>query len=300
MDGPVISEVGHLALRVRDVAAAEEFSTALVGLAVTGRTADSVWLTHDSSHHSIQYIRAEEDGVDHVGLVAVDGDALAEIRRRVDAAGLPVVSERPLGPGVLDGFAFETVDGFVFEVYTQMEHSEVTYPATTVRPTRFGHVNFSTTDVAAMQQVMAEILDFRVSDFAGGGAFLRCSVDHHAVGVLPGRGVLNHYAWEYTSLVELGMIADAIDRRGGSTLWGPARHGVGNNLATYVQEPSGIVVEFYSDMQRIYDEAHYVPGTWSLEGHKWLSRWAPHIPTEMFDLGLPAAKPVAAPAPVAS
>jgi catechol 2,3-dioxygenase len=289
---PVISEIGHLALRVRDLEAAAELATNVMGLMVTARTDDAVWLSHGTSHHSLQYIRDDADGVDHVGLVAPDAEAVEDARGRVEGAGLRILSDGPLGPGVKDGFSFEDGGGFVFEIYSEMETTDVRPTAATVRPRRFGHVNFFASEPKRMQAMLMEVLDFRISDWAGEeGAFLRCNVDHHGIGVFPGAGKLHHHAWEFATVVELGAIADFIDARGGSTVWGPMRHGIGRNIATYVREASGMLVEFYCDMDRIYDDVHHVPGHWNVgEGHKWISLWAPHLAPDGFvDMGLPPA-----------
>jgi catechol 2,3-dioxygenase-like lactoylglutathione lyase family enzyme len=289
---PVITEIGHIAIQVRDLEAAERFSVDEVGLHVTKRTADQLWLTHGTEHHTVHYIRGDEDAVDHVGLVAADADAVAEIRSRVDAAGLDPVADFDHGDEVEDGFAFRTPEGFVFEIYGRMSRVDAPPATSVLRPRRLGHVNFFPRDTRGLERTLTEVLDFRVSDRAGEGAdegvFLRCNVDHHGIGIFPGAGLVHHYAWEYASMLEIAAIADAVDARGGSTLWGPMRHGMGRNIATYVQEPSGLIVEFYSDMERIYDDENHVPGQWRFEGHKWMSLWAVHEPAPGFsELGLP-------------
>jgi catechol-2,3-dioxygenase len=291
-NAPVISEVGHVAIRVADLDAAVEFATRVFGLSVTDRSDGSVWLSCDGNHHNVEYAEAGHNAVDHVGLVARDSDALAEIRSRIAAAGWSIVSDVPLGPGVEDGFAFEGPGGFVFEIYSRMKKVVADSSFAGVRPNRFGHVNFFVDNADAMQTLLVQLLDFRISDRIAEngtelGVFLRCNADHHGVGVFRGGDVLNHYAWEVTSIADLAALADLMDRRGASVLWGPVRHGMGRNIALYLQEPSGLVVEYYADMQRIYDEGNYVPGEWETAGHKWYSLWAPGIPDGFMGLGLP-------------
>jgi len=289
--GPVISEVGYVAIQVADVEASERFAVDLVGLFVTDRGDDHVSFSHGQQHHSLQYIRSDENAFDHIGLKARDAEALATVRSRVEAAGLPFVAEHPLTRGVEDGFAFEAPGGFVIAVYTRMATVDVPLPGAGVRPSRLGHANFFAADHDAVRDIFIDLLDFRVSDLIPGGTFMRCNVDHHGIGVFEGAGVLHHYAWEVPTAIELGQFSDLIDTHGGSVLWGPLRHGMGHNIATYVQEPSGLVVEYYSDMQRIYDDDTYVPGEWSTDGHKWYSLWGPQpLPDGFSELGLPPAK----------
>jgi catechol 2,3-dioxygenase len=295
MGRPVISQMGHVALRVRDLDANLALDTRLFGLRVTEDDGTRVSLTHGTPHHTLQYVRSDEDALDHIGLVAADDEALDEIRERVDRGGWTVISETPLGGHVAAGFAFAGPGGIVFEISRGMEQVERAPDAAGIRPKRFGHVNLLAEDPAALRAMLEEVLDFRVSDIAGPGFFLRCNADHHGIGIFPGPGGLHHYAWEVQDLARLAALADLVHEGGDSVLWGPARHGIGRNLATYVLAPSDVIVEYYADMDKIYDDATHVPTTWDLsEGHKWFNLWHPYIPADFAEHGVPAgAHPVA-------
>jgi catechol 2,3-dioxygenase len=220
--------------------------------------------------------------------VTPDAESLAEARKRVADAGLQILQDGPPGRGMEDGFSFVDEFGFVFAIYSRMTQVPAPAPTPALRPARLGHFNFFVDDPRRMERMLTELFDFRVSDRIDEGVFLRCNVDHHGIGVFPGPGKIHHVAWEYPTIVEIAAIADLVDARGGSVLWGPLRHGMGRNIATYLQEPSGLVQEFYCDMERIYDDAAHVPGQWSFEGHKWVSLWGPHLTPEGFtELGLP-------------
>jgi catechol 2,3-dioxygenase len=286
----VISAMGHVAIRVTDLDAAVWTATQIMGLRESERVDDTVYLTHGSPHHSLQYLGGATDGVDHIGLVASDASALEEIRRRVDRAGHEVISDTPLDVGIEEGFAFSGPDGFVYEIYIGMEDGQPTYPPTGVRPTRFGHVNLYSSDIEATRSFFEEILDFRLCDTVGDreGFFLRCNVDHHGVAVLRGEGVMHHHAWEVESIADLGRLGDYLDDCGRHLLWGPVRHGIGRNIAAYFREPAGTVVEFYTDMERIYDEHSFVPRVWQTDDQRWYSFWAPMRNPEFRTYGLPA------------
>lgn len=288
---PLISEVGHVSVRVRDLEAAEEVATQVMGLRVTERGSEELWLSCDHHHHNLHFVKGDSDALEHLGLRAPDAEALEQVRERVLGAGFELVREGPEGPGVKDGFAFAGPEGAVLEIYSQMERVDPgpTESRLGVPPIRLGHANFFAADPAAMQRMLVEVLDFRVSDYAGEGQFLRCNPDHHGIGVFPGPGQLHHIAWEVSSAIELGQLADLIDRRGGSVLWGPLRHGIGRNIATYFLDPSGLVIEYYADMERIYDDEHHQPQRWDLgdPAGKWVSLWGPHPTPEGFtELGL--------------
>ena len=76
----VIENVGHIALRVRNLDSAVEHATTVMGLRVVEERDGRVDLTHGRPHHSLQYIEADTDSVDHVGLEAAGPEALALIR----------------------------------------------------------------------------------------------------------------------------------------------------------------------------------------------------------------------------
>jgi catechol 2,3-dioxygenase len=276
---PVIAAVGHVALRVRDLESAVSAATRVMGLRESERDADTAYLTHGQAHHSLQYIAGTEDATDHIGLEAAGEWALDEIRARVERHGLRVVSDEPLDRGIADGFAFAGPEGFVYEVYTGMRNDEPAYYATGVRPTRLGHVTLNPRNPEAQRDFFVEVLDFRVSDIIDGeGFFLRCNAEHHGIGLLKGPGVLHHHAWQVSSIADLARLGDMLDEHGQSLLWGPLRHGAGNNIAAYFDEPAGTVVEYYTDMEHIYDESGFTPRTWDAVDSRWYALWAPGRP----------------------
>jgi catechol 2,3-dioxygenase len=290
----VIAAIGHVALRVRDLDAAVEHATGVMGLRVVERGADRVDLTEGAPHHSIQYLRSDTDAVDHIGLEAAGPDALPEIRQRLARAGIPLLSDRPLDDCLSDGFAFTAGGGFVVEVYTGMPKDQPAGGlATGVRPRRFGHMNLAVEDPSALIAVLVDVLDFRISDRFRGGAFVRCNAEHHGLGVLNGRGVLQHHAWEVENIGDLARLGDLLDDLGTSLLAGPVRHGMGNNIAAYFEGPGRVAIEYYCDMLRIFDENSYVPGVWDEDdGLRWYTRWTPQAPSpdsKIRTLGAPPA-----------
>jgi catechol 2,3-dioxygenase len=294
MNRPVISAIGHVAMIVSDIDAAVDNATTLMGLRVSERHGDWVDLTHGAPHHSLQYLAGDTDALHHVGLVAADAAALQEIRNRAEDAGFSIVGDTPFDPSLPEGYVLAGPEGFMFEIYPAMPEGQPAYAPTGVKPNRFGHVTLSLADPAAMRDFLQGVLDFRLSDEVAGVVFVRCNVDHHGIGLMPGPAGLHHHAWEVQSTVELGQLGDRVDDMGGSLLWGPSRHGAGNNIAAYYLEPSGVIVEYYCDMLRIYDDDSYTPVVWDLESHKWFSRWAPLMPEGFQSLGIPLAEPVLA------
>jgi catechol 2,3-dioxygenase-like lactoylglutathione lyase family enzyme len=275
-------------------------ATQVLGLVEVERTGDSAYLTqpshltHPAPHHSVQYIQGDEAALDRVGLQATDRAALQELRGRVGAAGLEIISDGPEGPGIAAAFRFAGPDGHTFEVFADMEGHERRGPAHAVKPRRLGHVTLSVGDATGPTLgLLTDVLGFRVSDYVSTGApqpsvaFLRCNPLHHTIGLLVGPPGLHHYAFEVATLGELGLLGDVLDRAGGRYLWGPGRHGAGDNIATYHLDPAGVMVEHYADMQLIFDD-RWEPRTWAADDSRALNTWGPTWPGDpgRFSIGL--------------
>jgi len=283
-----VTAIGHVGLRVTDLEACVDHAESVLGLSVADRTADEAFLTCGGPHHALHLVRDRPACVDHIGLVAPGVEELELLARRLAEEG--IAAEPGTAAHVERSLVFQGPEGFTFEVYTGMANVPFDYATTGIRPRRLGHVNVRAADPGRLSEFLQRVLGFLVSDVIGdGGAyFLRCNHDHHGVAVTTGRTTLHHHAWEVRDVSELVNVCDLLDVRGVGVLWGPVRHGAGENIAVYHREPSGAVVEHYTDMERIYDDGRSRSGHWAADDPRWLSRWAPATLTgALRDLGLP-------------
>lgn len=270
----VISEIGYISLHSSEIERSVQHAKDILGLSETGRSGNAVYLSSAAKrHHDLVYVDAPQHGVGQIGLIAASPAALDVVRRRVKEAGYPILSEKPLHPGVADGFAFAGPENFIFEIYVQPESVDIVLGG--FAPNHFGHVNLHPVDAAGMLRFFREVLEFRISDAIGEdfAYFLRCNSEHHGIGIIKGRGWLHHHAWQLQSLAELGQIADRLYEHGEYLLMGPVRHGAGRNLAAYYVEPTGAVVELYADMEHIYDDER-PPRVWDRSSRDWATMWA--------------------------
>lgn len=119
----------HLSLFVRDPEASAAWYEDVLGMEVTGRGPQWVFLSYGTKHHDIALIRAEEGaqpsglGLQHYGL-EIEGD-LDELRRLYGmllAKGVPVVktTDHKVGYGVY----FTDPDGNRFEFFCETVHDD--------------------------------------------------------------------------------------------------------------------------------------------------------------------------------
>ena len=280
----LIRAMGDVALRTKDIGASIHDAVDVLGLRITEQAAGITYLAASGVHHELRLIDAAENGVESLGFIARDGDAFLELRRRVESEGLEILRFRPSPLGLNDSFAFTGPEGFVFEVMHEMEERRPERLG--FGPNRYGHFNFHPQNPTAMKDFLVRVFDFRVSDVIGEdyAYFLRCNSEHHGVAIIRGRGTLHHHAWEAQSVGELTKLGDRLHHLGRKLIWGPVRHGAGNNIAAYYVEQTGNVVELYTDIEHIYNDLR-APVYWN-ETDIWFNDWSDYVPNGFRSLGL--------------
>ncbi len=291
----MIADVGHIALQVPDVDACATYAEEVLGLREVERVEGAAWLTCDRLRSRVRYLPGPAPALDHIGLIAESRHALDEIAGRMDAAGIPT-RVAPCGPGIDEALHVTGPDGHAFAIYAEpVRDQPAWYPTNGLRPTRFGHITMTAPDIALTEAFLVDLLGFRVSDriVPGIGSWMRCSTEHHVLAVLQGPTAgLHHYAFDVEDLSGLGRLGDLMAGNGRRLIFGPGRHGPGNNLFTYHLDPAGICVEVCADMEKVFDDETHVPGAWPATPES-ENLWGPLAPAGFDDLCAPnAARPV--------
>ena len=287
-----IKRMGHVSIEVPDLEASVAWATTVMGMRETERADGVSYLTHSDCHHSLEYIAADRAALNHVSMQAHDGAALDALIERLRASDVPLVATEPPERGIDRAVRFRAPAGHVIEVFANMETAGPAHTGRGVQPRKFGHPMLACEDTGPTVAFLLDVLGFRLSDDVGDGTlvFMRCNPDHHGIGVGRGpRAGLNHYAWGVESLGTLGLLGDVLARNGGSFIWGPGRHGAGQNQFTYHFDPAGCIVEYYADLYQVWDEDGYEPGRWSLDDPRFANLWGPGPPREMMETATPLA-----------
>lgn len=283
MSWGLISEMGHVGLQTTDLKASLWDAENLLGVRVTEVVDGTAYLAASDVHHELIYRESDVDGVDSLGLVAKDLDALRTIRKRVEAENLPILEGLNATRGVEEGFTFVGPEGFTFEIYVNRAVDVAVRPGFVQR---YGHINFHPRNPKRMMEFLARVLDFRLSDVIGEdyAYFMRCNADHHGIAILPGKGSFHHHAWQVQSVVDLAQLGDRLHKAGRELIWGPVRHGAGHNIAAYYVEHTGAVVEVYTDLEQIYDDER-PPVIWG-QDENWFNMWSHRRPLDFRDFGV--------------
>jgi catechol-2,3-dioxygenase len=282
-----------VALRVPDIERSVKFCQDVLGLRTSEELSGTVYLTCNARHHELILVDgAGADAVcEYVGYETPSVSGLEDLRGRVSEAGYETL-DHPLDPGEEAAFRFIGPGGSAFKVYTGMQQSQPRdYAAYGPRPRKFGHVGIKTALMAEHLALFTDVLGFRVSDWLEDKAvWLRCHDDHHSVSLIHGDEGLHHHAWELEHFAAMEHFADNLASRGMRMLWGPGRHGIGNNLYIYTPDPDNILVEHYADLDQITDDVQHAPRIWPDEWSS-VNTWGPEPPPSFFPWTTPYAAP---------
>lgn len=263
--------VSHIALAVPDVAASEVFYARVMGLVRHGEVPGGVRMGWGSGHHVLDLV-AGEAGLVHYGFEVGVGDSLDGVRQRLEAAGVAVAD---IDPSFVDeavgepaGLVFADPDGTTVHLHGPVRRSGEHSGDTGRRPVKFQHTTLGTADVKAMVDFFTGVVGFHLSDQLADGRFcwMRSDRDHHSLAVVhTGRtGTLDHYSYDLAQWEDFKAWCDRLTDLDVVVQWGPGRHGPGNNLFVFFDDPAGNHVELSAEMEKFHDDrVVYAPRRWT-------------------------------------
>ena len=272
-----IQDIRHVGLLSPAIAAQAKFYLEAWGLQSAGEDRHARYFRGSSTeNHILSLHPAGRRGLHHLAF-SVDGreavdEAVAELERR----GTTVVA-RPDDldePGGGYGLRFLDPENRCIELSAGVAEHSNGGSAKGVEPCRLCHVVLNTARFDRVLEFYTEVLGFRVSDWNENQmVFLRCGRKHHVIAFnRADHPSVNHVAYLMAN-VDGVMRGLANLRAGGQEpIWGPGRHGPGNNIFCYYKDPAGYVSEFSSDMEYIEDEATHEPAVWRRVSEQ-IDRW---------------------------
>ena len=287
------SRMGHMALRVPDLDAAVDFQREVIGMVETERAAGAAYLTCNERHHELILIQDPvRRGYDHIGLEVTDAAALQAATRAVPAAGGRLLGEVYDGePGIDRALRVEGPGGHVFKLFCGMQHDQVLEPGD--RPLKFEHASVKTARPGPLERFLRDGLGFRFSDRMGPFAsWWHCDADHHGMAiVLAPKNELSHYAYAMEDLNAMGRVADRLNRhRDQKLIWGPSRHGPGNNQFMYFHDNDGAMIELCSELAKMPPVGDYPARKWPIDPTT-INQWGGPPPPRFLLTGFPIVTP---------
>lgn len=277
-----VSKLGYVGFETPDVERLVEYYTTVLDFVLVDGDTNGAFLTTGVDHHCVVVTRGEAKARQVVGYELWEDLDSAEARLK--DAGYVTERRSDIGPGTPDVLVLdEPLTGVALHLVTAQDPSGVA-GFTPLRPTKLGHVAAYTPELAPMQAFYQDLLGFRWSDTVGDFfVFMRCNADHHAANFMASRKYagMHHVAYEMRDPNHLISMLDHLAREGYRLHWGPGRHGPGHNLFTYHRDPDGNVVELFTQIDVVHDEAkgYWEPRPWHEEFPMYPRTWEVDLAT---------------------
>jgi 2,3-dihydroxy-p-cumate/2,3-dihydroxybenzoate 3,4-dioxygenase len=229
-------------LAIPDVAAASAFLEGVWGVLPAGSSgATRFWRGTGDHPYILSLTQASAPAVTAITFSGEDIDRLGKPDRTFDVPG--------------GGRGFEITGPEAQRYRFIAETSRPVSRADRDRPVQLTHAVLNSADVEACERFAVEKLGFKVSDRTAHMRFVRCNRKHHALAYAKSDAAsLNHIAFEMRDVDAvmrgIGRLRDA----GYECVWGPGRHGPGNNVFGYFVAPWGGIVEYTAEVSEVGDD----------------------------------------------
>ena len=240
-------------LDVTQPAEAAEFLERVWRVLPAGERGATRFFRGSGLHHHILSIRAASAPA--VTAITLSGtpDEIEALHARVRDSGAPSKAVAHFDiPGEGSGFVVQGPEAQAYRFVAESAAPQQAQGPDT--PIQITHAVLNAIDVPACERFAVEALGFKVSDRTRMMSFVRCNNKHHCVAYAHADvSSLHHIAFEMQDIDAVmrgfGRMRDA----GFASIWGPGRHGPGNNVFGYFIAPFGAVIEYTSEVAEVDD-----------------------------------------------
>jgi catechol 2,3-dioxygenase-like lactoylglutathione lyase family enzyme len=261
-----VRRLGHVTFETPDLEHQIAHYTQVVGLTVATQEKQRAILATHLGDEVVVLQRGPVQRCTALSLHVDPATDLAAAGRILSERGIKSEKRSNVTPNMTDVLAFDDPNGTRVELFSETKLLPRTDAANAAAPIKLGHIAFMVRDAKQMVDFYTSVLGFRVSDWAGDFfAFLRCGPDHHTVNFLRGdEQRMHHFAFELKDWAHVQKACDHLGEKDVQIVWGPGRHGIGHNIFIYHFDPDHRVVEFYTELDQMKDEAsgYFEPRPW--------------------------------------
>jgi catechol-2,3-dioxygenase len=248
---PKVFQLGYVGLGCTDLERSAAYYRDNIGLSETGKGHEGeLYLSVGYEHHNIILKKAGQKSLLNIGFQLKPNIEFAAFVKELHDHGIRVEVKSDSEPGISALVEVEIVSGHVLQFYSHIEAPAPGFKEGGVAPLRLGHVAVISPEADKLRRFYEEFLGFWYTDeFDGIATFLTCNRDHHVINLvkLPESRV-HHVAFQLKDSASHPSACDKLRHAGIPTLWGPARHTAGHNLAAYHYDPERVLIELYTEM----------------------------------------------------
>ena len=234
------------------------------------------YLACNDEPYCLELVEGDEPGHDHVAFELHRSCSPDDARAHLDAFGVAHEGgDESLWLSDPDGRSIQLVPHRApsSEADRRPQHARASSTVHVGGPRRLGHVNCLTGALTENVEFYTDVLGMAISDWLGeAGVWFHIDSEHHVMALVDtGYAHFHHLAFDVVDIGKMRDLLDHLARHGRWVAWGPTRHGIAGNIATYVrivEEPC--FVELYCDMERladdheprVYPDDRYSSNTW--------------------------------------
>lgn len=191
----------------------------------------------------------------HAGFAVRDAEALDGLRQHAESAGL---APTDFSTALFRDVAFSVADPDGNVVVFGLAAEEEPIRRRLRGPLQ--HLTLATRDVQAIEDFYAGKLGFGVSDrvvHADGRVmtcFMRGNHEHHNLACFyQDRAGMDHHSYEAGEWDTIRDWSDHLAEHDVQLMWGPGRHGPGNNLFIFAKDPDDNWIEISAELEVVHD-----------------------------------------------
>ena len=184
-----------------------------------------------------------------------DEDGLNLLKERVKEEGIEVIN---LQPDLFQNDAISIVDQDGHNISFGLSKPNMNAESVLNGPLQ--HLTFSTLNVEKFVDFYVGKLGFCISDrvlHSNGNlatCFVRSNHEHHTVACFKSDRIgVDHHSYEAGEWNAIRDWCDHFASMNIELMWGPGRHGPGNNLFVFVEDPDGNWIEISAELEVIHD-----------------------------------------------
>ena len=202
-----VKKIAHAVYEMPDVEKQTEYYTEVIGLTVTEKAKDAVYLASTVDHHSVVLRKGSQAKCVRLGFQIAPEDDLGAFEKQVQGHGIKTERRKDPEPSISDVVTFEDPKGTAMEVFKREAFSGQRFPTKGIVPHKLGHVAFFVTDVKHVTRFYCEVLGLRTGP--------RPPFDFEGYWIYVGDVAAVHVAGQ-ASYEETGRLVDVVKERHGS------------------------------------------------------------------------------------
>lgn len=242
----------HVAMESPDPDALAAFYSRVMQMAASP-SGDGEWRCEGPARRFVA-VKGTSRKMAYAGLACRDADAVRGLKAYVEKSAIEILT-CPSPYFTDEAFAVRDPDGNL-----------ICFGVADPQPVQSGlraptqHLTFASLDVEAFKDFYHDKLGFALSDLVvrddGSLAtcFTRSNHEHHTIACFKAnRTGVDHHSYEAGEWDTIRDWCDHFAANDVPIMWGPGRHGPGNNLFVFIEDPDGNWIEVSAELEVVHD-----------------------------------------------